>query len=294
MVLTVSPVAAAAARAAVAAAAGLGVACTEPEVLADGANVIVHLRPSPVVAKVAASTTVVRADPARWLQRELDLAVFLTEAGAPVMAPSREVPATAHHAAGHVMSFWTYLQPSGTGPPDEATIGPMLRDLHGVLRTYPTTLPALPPLGDIPVFLARPRPSAPRARPSAADAAALGGAFSRLTEDLASTLAGTPVQTLHGDAGVGNLMAAAGRRVWHDFEDAGSGPVAWDLAATTASPRLDRDRILAAYGEPVDPAQLRACEQLRRLHLTVWYCLYAERLPECGQRAAELLASWRA
>ena len=182
--MTVSPVAAAAARAAVSAAAGLGVDCAEPEVLADGANVIVHLRPSPVVAKVAASTTVVRADSARWLQRELDLAVFLTEAGAPVMAASREVPATAHHADGYVMSFWTYLRPSGTGPADEATIGAMLRDLHGVLRTYPTTLPALPPLGDIPAFLAR-----PQTRLSAADAAALGAAFSRLTEDLASTLA---------------------------------------------------------------------------------------------------------
>jgi Ser/Thr protein kinase RdoA (MazF antagonist) len=293
VVLTVSPVAAVAARAAATAAAGLGVICTEPAILADGANVIVHLRPSPVVAKVAASTTAIRADPARWLQRELDLALFLTEAGAPVMPPSREVPATAHQADGHVMSFWTYLKPSATAPPDEATIGAMLRDLHGVLRTYPTAGPALPPLGDIRAFLTRPRPSAPRARLSAADAAALGEAFSRLTEDLASAVADAPGQTLHGDAGAGNLMDADGRWVWHDFEDTGSGPVAWDLAATTASPRLDRARILAAYGEPVDPAQLRACEQLRRLNLTVWYCLYAERLPECRQRAAELLAGWR-
>jgi hypothetical protein len=29
---------------------------TEPAVLADGANVVVHLQPAPVVAKVAAST----------------------------------------------------------------------------------------------------------------------------------------------------------------------------------------------------------------------------------------------
>ena len=94
MPLTVSPVAAAAARAAVSAAAGLGVPCDEPSVLADGANVVVHLRPSPVVAKVAATTAAVRADPAAWLQRELDLAVFLTAAGAPVMVPSPEVPAT--------------------------------------------------------------------------------------------------------------------------------------------------------------------------------------------------------
>ena len=46
-------------------------------------------------------------------------------------------------------------------------------------------------------------------------------------------------------------------------------------------------------GDPVDPVQLRTCEQLRRLHLTIWYALYAERLPECRQRAAELLATWR-
>jgi Ser/Thr protein kinase RdoA (MazF antagonist) len=285
--LTVSAGAAAAARAAVSAAADLGVACDEPAVLADGANVIVHLRPSPVVAKVAATTAAVRADPAAWLARELDLVVFLTAAGAPVMAPSREVPARVHRADGHVMSFWAYLKPAGAGPADEATIGSMLRDLHGVLRTYPTTLPVLPPLGDIPDYLAR-----PRTRLSAGDTAALAEAFGRLTGELAAATGG-PAQPLHGDAGVLNLMAADGGWVWHDFEDTGSGPVAWDLAATTASPRLDRARILAAYGEPADPVQLRVCEQLRRLTLTVWYNLYAERLPECGPRAAELLAGWR-
>jgi len=282
----VSPGAAAAARAAASAAAGLGLACDEPAVLADGANVIVHLRPTPVVAKVAATTAAVRADAADWLQRELDLVVFLSAAGAPVIAPSPEVPARAQHADGHVMSFWTYLKPAGTGPADEATIGSMLADLHGVLRTYPTALPVLPPLTDIPVYLAR-----PRTRLSAGDAAAVAAAFRRLTEELAT--AGGPAQPLHGDAGVLNLMATDGGWVWHDFEDTGSGPVAWDLAATTASPRLDRSRILAAYGEPADPVQLRVCEQLRLLTLTVWYNLYAERLPECGPRAAELLASWR-
>jgi hypothetical protein len=98
---------AAAARAAVSAAAGFGIGCTDPVILADGANVIVHLTPSPVVAKVAASTTAVRPDAAAGLQRELDVAVFLTGKGAPVMPPSAEVPATVHRAGGHVMAFWT-------------------------------------------------------------------------------------------------------------------------------------------------------------------------------------------
>jgi aminoglycoside phosphotransferase (APT) family kinase protein len=277
---------AAAVRAAVAVAAGLGVACAEPVVLADGANVIVHLSPSPVVAKVAASTLAVRPD-AAWLQRELDIASFLVRADAPALAPSPEVAAVVHRGDGHMMSFWTYVPPSGAGRPDEAVIGSMLRDLHAVLRSYPVRQPELAPLDDIPAFLARPRTVL-----SPADVALLSETFSKLTSDLGSAAA--PEQALHGDAGVGNLMAANGRWIWHDFEDTCSGPVAWDLAATTASPRLDRARILAAYGVPVDEARLSTFERLRRLHLTMWYALYAERLPDCRQRAAELLASWRA
>jgi hypothetical protein len=41
-------------------------------------------------------------------------------------------------------------------------------------------------------------------------------------------------------------------------------------------------------------AQLEVCQQLRKLHLTVWYNLYAERLPDLRPRAAELLAQWPA
>jgi len=278
-------VAAAAARAAAAAARGLGVDFAETVILADGANVIVHLSPSPVVAKVAGSTPAVR-DAAAGLQRELDLVLFLAGAGAPVMEPSPEVPATVCHRDGRVMSFWTYVERSGTGTADEATIGSMLRDLHAVLRACPDLPPLLAPLADIPAFLAR-----PRTRLAPADTAILAAAHRRLTGELAR--AGRPAQALHGDAGAGNLMPAGGRWLWHDFEDTCSGPVEWDLAASTARAYRDRDLILAAYEEKPDAEVLRTCEQLRRLHLTIWYALYAERLPDCRQRAAELVASWR-
>ena len=183
------------------------------------------------------------------------------------------------------MSFWTYLKPAGTGPADEATIGSMLRDLHGVLRTYPAALPDLPPLTDIPVYLAR-----PQTRLSAGDAAAVAEAFRRLTERARCHRRSRPAAARR--CGRAQPMATDSGWVWHDFEDTGSGPVAWDLAATTASPRLERARILAAYGEQSIPGNC-AFEQLRRLTLTVWYTLYAERLPECEPRAAELLAEWR-
>jgi Phosphotransferase enzyme family len=276
-----------AADAAVSVAAGFGIAGTEPVILADGANVIIHLSPSPVVAKVAASTAAVRPDAAAWLQRELDVAVFLTGEGAPVTAPSPEIPAAVHRAGGQVMSFWRYVEPAGTALPDEATMGGMLRDLHAVLRGYRGAVPVLVSLRDIPAFLAR-----PQTRLSDRDGAALAAAFTRLTAELDA--AGYAGEVLHGDAGAGNLMATGAGWVWHDFEDVCSGPAAWDLAPSTASRRLDGARVLAAYGDGVDAGQLAVCEQLRLLHLTVWYSLYAERLPETRERAAELLARWPA
>ena len=279
----------AAVRAAVRVAARHGIIAAEPAVLADGANIVVHLRPAPVVAKVAASTPAVRRPVGDWLQRELDVSAFLAADGAPVVPPSPELPATTHHDGGHVMSFWRYLPPADPERPlrpDEETIGSMLRDLHAALRRYPKTPPTLAPLQDIPAFLARPQTQISQERK-----AALAAACQRLTAKLDPA---AEQQVLHGDASAGNLMATDRGWVWHDFEDTCSGPVAWDLAASTGSRYQDGPRVLAAYRDPVDRGQLAVCEQLRRLHLTVWYNLYAERLPELGPRAAELLASWPA
>jgi Ser/Thr protein kinase RdoA (MazF antagonist) len=274
----------AAVRAAVAVAARFMINSTEPVVLADGANIVVHLRPAPVVAKVTASTPEVRPRVQDWLQRELDVSTFLAAEGAPVVPPSPELPATTHHGDGHVMSFWRYLPPVDPARPDEETIGSMLRDLHAVLRRYPEALPELAPLQDIPAYLAR-----PQTQVREKGKAALAAAYQRLTTRLDRT---NDQQALHGDAGAGNLMATGQGWLWHDFEDTCSGPIAWDVAASTSSRYQDGPRVLAAYRDPVDPQELAVCEQLRWLHLTVWYNLYAERLPELGPRAAELLASW--
>jgi Ser/Thr protein kinase RdoA (MazF antagonist) len=117
----------------------------------------------------------------------------------------------------------------------------------------------------------------------------MAGELARLTAELA----GAGGQVLHGDAGAGNLMRTAAGWVWHDFEDVCTGPLAWDLAPSAASRFMDRERFLAAYGTAVDARELDACCQLRRLNLVVWYSIYAERLPDCSERAAELAAAWQ-
>jgi hypothetical protein len=68
----------------------------------------------------------------------------------------------------------------------------------------------------------------------------------------------------------GCAVALAGLAIKIVLTDAARLKDAVDLAASTASQRLDGPRILAAYGGPVDAGQLAVCQRLRRLHLTVW------------------------
>ena len=110
-----------AAEAAVKMAARLGVRCTDPVILADGANVIVYLSPAPVVAKVAASTPAVRPGPAAWLQRELDVTRFLAGRRADGGA-SRQRSATMYHEDGQVMSSGSTWARPATRLPRKTTI----------------------------------------------------------------------------------------------------------------------------------------------------------------------------
>ena len=71
--------------AATAVAAAHGVRSAGAQVLHDGVNVVVHLPPAPVVARVATLTPLLRPDPARPFGREVAVAGVLASAGAAVV-----------------------------------------------------------------------------------------------------------------------------------------------------------------------------------------------------------------
>ena len=48
-----------------------GLPCGDAEVVYSGSNVLVHLLPSPVVARVMTGTVVLHDDPRLWLSREV-------------------------------------------------------------------------------------------------------------------------------------------------------------------------------------------------------------------------------
>jgi hypothetical protein len=242
-----------------------GLRVDEPVVLNDLFSLMVHLRPAPVVARVATTMGKLRSPVEDWLRRELDVTSFLSAKGAPVVAPSRELPPGPHTVDGFAISFWTYLEPDPDRTPTPADCLAMLGDLHSVLRTYPGELPALC-AEDIPRGMSLLTEGAlTRAELDLMRASA---------ERLAPYLAGwDSPQPLHGDAHPGNVVATREGLVWIDFEDVCIGPVEWDLASM-----MDAGAVLPHHP---DPDVLEKCTRLRALQvamaLAVFYDDFGDR-----------------
>lgn len=275
--------AAAAVAAARATAADAGLRSTDPRVLADGVNVVVHLAPAPVVARVATVTADLRPDAAVPFGREVALAGALAAAGAAVVPPSDLVPPGPHVRDGLVLSFWRHVgvRPERPGP---AEVARELTALHEHLAAVP------PPDGDP---LDRPLQDLAAFAAAGDRWGATGAQVDRLRERLAALrprLAGE-VGALHGDAHPGNLLATAGGWRWTDLEDACPGPRAWDLACLRLTTRLDgRAALDAVPGSPGDP-ELAPWLELRRMHAAVWTAVLAAHRPAHRAAARERLAA---
>ncbi|MBE2320866.1 phosphotransferase [Solirubrobacter sp. CPCC 204708] len=237
-----------------------GLRVEEPVILRDQLNVLVHLRPAPVVARVAGTIAAVRPGPA-WQARELSVAGHLARAGAPVVAPSGELPPGPHEHEGRVLSFWRYAPPAEV---DAARAGEALAHCHEALRSYRGSLPLLGTVTEAEALLAR-LAAEERIAPDAATALLLR--FQELIPVLSELR--SPVQPLHGDAHLGNVL---GGPLWNDWEDTCLGPVGWDAACLLAG-RYGRERQEAAYAASrmgLDPGELKLWIEARSLQLAVW------------------------
>ncbi|MEV4422754.1 aminoglycoside phosphotransferase family protein [Patulibacter sp. NPDC049589] len=196
------------------------------EVVSSGSNVLVHLRPAPVVARVMSGTVALHDDPSRWLRREVSVLEHLAPSGLAV-APSPSIPPGPHHHDGLWMTFVTWVPDVGrTTIDDPRRLGRALRDLHDALRPFDGDLAGMAGLReDIGRLLGRLRPADDA---ESAAVAALGARLDALRDVVfASDL---PVQALHGDASLSNLLHTPSGLVWNDFEDTLRGPVHWDVA----------------------------------------------------------------
>ncbi len=216
---------------AVAVADAYGVRCDKPVVLREAWHVLVHLWPSPVVARVTSGAPGVNPHD---VERELDVARHAARAGAPVVQPSDLLPPGPHRRDGHTLVFWRYLVE--TGPLEPAGAGQGLRAIHDSLANYDGELPRAGRGEEVRAMLA---PFAP-----SDDVELLCELASReLPEG----------QALHGDAHLFNCMQTATGPIWHDLETACRGPREYDLAALllqerSRDPQPEAQTAAAAYG----------------------------------------------
>jgi hypothetical protein len=288
---------ASAVAAAVELARALGLRVERPAVLHRGSNLLVELAPAPVVARVTVAPTATVRPGSAWLRREVAVARFLADAGAPVVAPTDLVDPGPHLHDGHAVSLWPLLRPLA-GPPDGYVAGRALRACHEALAAFDGAAAGLEPwalLSEARALVERlaagppaPPAAAPRAAlraaaPPAGDGAALtpadadvlratGARVTRRVEAL-----GLPLQAVHGDAHLRNVVVTDGGLLWSDWEDAFLGPTGWDVACFYAflPPFADADPALVGqtyrgYGDFLHTDVLRALVAARRFQALVW------------------------
>jgi hypothetical protein len=263
--------------------------------IAAGSNVLVHLKPAPVVARVMTGTALLHDDPERWLVREVAVGTFVAGRTDSVVPPTDLLPPGPHERDGLWMTLWKFVPHDAQAPPPEPIeLGRSLRALHVALADFRGDLA---PLSGIRDWLAglidelRPSPELTRQ-----DIDWLRGRLEALTPTVFES--SLPAQALHGDASLSNLLRTPGGLVWNDLEDVCAGPVAWDVAGLVTSARhRGQDakyvaEFLAAYGDPgVD--DLERFLEAHALYDVVWQAFEARRRPQAMRRAAATLALWR-
>lgn len=281
--------------AAIAVASDQGLPTAGPRVLSCRGNLIVHLVPAPVVARVATLTGWTRADPYRWLAREVAVAGHLAKRGGPVVAPASRADPGPHRSHGLAVSLWDYVPPSEQRPRPEET-GEALAQLHLAAADFPGQLPDMSPAREL---ISEGLAALEREHViTQQELAALQGRHSSVLVELATGNRSAGV--LHGDAHPRNLIKIGADWGWIDLEESCRGPLNWDLAVLTCYSRGGQ-RALAAYGAATgmptpDRQDLAPFTRARELEVTVWMLAMAHMYParyrgQAQRRMAALVCS---
>jgi hypothetical protein len=278
--------------AAVEVAAQHGLKAFTPQLLKDGSNAMIHLAPAPVVARVPSTSAWLRQPSDKWLRRDLDLATWLSAQGAAVVPPSREIPPGPHTSSvatgSTAMTFWTFVEHDRNRPVSDEETATALAELHLAMRAYPGKLPFLGPLlEELPHWL---HWLEQHHAVSGADLVALRQAHWSLAPALQH---GHPrIQPLHGDAHAGNLLRTHDGLLWTDFEDACTGPVAWDVAILLSRTPSIAEELPQCYPGAPSWSELEPFIRARALEAVIYQQVLAIRFPHRAQEMAQALAAW--
>jgi hypothetical protein len=260
-------------------AGSIGVKQVEQVLLHHSQHITVLWPAVDTVARIVVSTD----DVTERLSRELAVARYLTEKGAPVGPPSAVLPAGPHFRDKFGMTLWQFVPHTPAdedNPAHVAAATAALCRIHRMLADYPGRLPSFGTKIDECRLLLGRRSSLPSL--DDADREFLLTVYGRITRAMDSL----PIELvpIHGDAGLHNVLIAAGSACYIDFEDASLGPREWDIGWLS-------DPDLALF-EPIHRGRLAVLSDLRSLCVSVW-CFARYDLPEKREAADYHLAYLR-
>lgn len=250
------------------------------EILQQGSTLVVRLTDS-LVVRVVVDVEGPRQG-LEWFGREIAVAGFLAERGAPVIPVHPDLPPGPYERDGYVLNFWKFVTRSGEEPVP-AEVGRTLARCHSLLEEYAEPLPELGILEESLLLL-----DDPGRQPLFPEETA--GLLRKALEGSLRNLGGGVFQALHGDAHPGNLMQTTEGLLWTDWEDTFRGPVEWDLASVLWNVKILEgdeavvEEILGGYregGGTFDPGLLDECYVARAGVMSAWYpVLYPDPTPE--------------
>lgn len=267
-----------------------GLKFDEAVVLQDKSNLVVHLRPAPVVARVATTTGTVRFGDA-WFAKEVAVASYLATAGAPVVSPSNIVSPGPHQHNGLVLSFWEFVEEVDELP-DANIAGQALRECHAALVDFGGELTILDPLSESESLLLS---LISQGAFSLSDSQMLQAVNHKLKNRFQQLQ--LPMQPLHGDSNFSNVLNTTRGVLWTDWEDTFIGHIAWDIACLIASSHVfgtDMERATAAfagYGLAIDNELLNLFIEARTFQTALWNFIIGQQNPQSLERL-EVRLGW--
>lgn len=250
----------------------LGIDCSRPTILKDSNNTIVRLAPTPIVAKVATTTS--RPDAPALLKRELSIGLHLASRHAPIAPPASSVSPGPHRHGAMVLTLWELRDHDPDRGVEPALLAAVLKRFHEAFVGYPGELPAF--TGQ--VEKAGKVLSDPSRTPTLPqdDREFLRAVQQRMVISIQSF--DFPVQPLHGDPHLdGNVLRTADGPLFIDFEASCIGPKEWDLSSLGGG--------VASFYPPIDSALLEILSLTRSLCVAAWCWMQPERAPEVEEAA---------
>jgi Ser/Thr protein kinase RdoA (MazF antagonist) len=196
----------------------LGIPVDSPVSLRSTNNIVVWLKPSPVVAKLSRTRTTAA--------KELGIAVALADRRAPIVTPAPGVGGELYEVDGYFVTLWRYVAPDAAARATSEAIAVALHRLHLALASLDDAMPLgtlESQLRDAAAALEQPDFAPALTDP---DRALL---HDTLVVTLANLSQGQAI-AIHGSPHDMNIVVEAGQPLFIDLETVQRGPVEWDLA----------------------------------------------------------------